>query len=95
MRFIVMYFKFIFYFPIMLIVSIYGFIKLYKMYKKGELDINNRIDIISNYSIIFLESKKYATHISWIFWILLALIMIKQKNYASIKPYDTNIQSFR
>jgi len=74
-----MYFKFIFYFPIMLIVSIYGFIKLYKMYKRGELDINNRFDIVSHYSIIFLESKKYATHISWIFWILLSLIITINK----------------
>ena len=54
MRFIVMYFKFIFYFPIMLIVSIYGFIKLFKMYKRGELDINNKFDIYSNYLKIFL-----------------------------------------
>jgi hypothetical protein len=49
------------------------------MYKRGELDINNRFDIVSHYSIIFLESKKYATHISWIFWILLSLIITINK----------------
>jgi hypothetical protein len=69
--------KLLFSIPSVIVFAIYSALKTYRMYRKGEIDINNRVEVYKEMSNIFEETKEQGYHINTIFWILILFIITK------------------
>lgn len=69
------YLRFLFYTPTIFIIGIYSAILTYRMYKKGKIDINNKVELYKEMSDTFERTKENGVHISIIFWIILFFII--------------------
>jgi hypothetical protein len=64
-----------FYLPTIPVVSLYSFVIVYKMYKRGEFDVNDKVELYRQFSYLFEKTKEYHIHINFIFWILFFYII--------------------
>ena len=70
MRNLINFFRLMFFMPSIIMAGIYVAIVTYRMYKRGELDVRDKVDLYRNYTYLFEEKRAYFIHISSIFCIL-------------------------
>lgn len=71
------FFRLLYYIPSVIIFGIYSALKTYRMYRKGEIDINNKVEVYKEMENIFEETKEQGFHINTIFWLIILFIITK------------------
>lgn len=73
MKEFIKYLKLVFFTPSIILFAIYFVITIYSKYKKGNIDIRNRVELYKEMGNMIETKHPFIYHFSFLFWIIVLI----------------------